>query len=179
MSLTTTSRAAALAALLVDQHTTRGTTTGHHVDEDGVRYTLAIEDDPDHNPPWEEYDSHGRAAWRGARQGRPADMDGAACIIYRDRGEVLWWQPPADAIHDPTVRRAVQDHVTGYARGDWGYVGYTVTVFRPCTHCGGGAEQSASLWGIESNSGDDYAADVVTDLLIQCGVPSAVAEAGA
>lgn len=168
--------AARMAARLVLELVQEGATvwppeSSLATDDTGVRYRLDIEHDDHHVAPWEEYDTYGRAAWRDARQGRPADMDGAACIIHRNRGDVLWWQPPADVIGDPEAQRAVHDYVIGYVRNDWTYVTVEVTVFRPCTHCGGGHEQTAALGGVESNSGAAYLTEVVTDLLIQCDVP--------
>lgn len=94
---------------------------------------------------------------------RPSGFNGAARKI-RHRGGVMWWQPPADltAADLPSVAKAVE----GYYLEDWAYIGVWVEVRRPpCPCCGARKTDTASLWGIESNSDASYFDQVVSDLL--------------
>lgn len=57
---------------------------------------------------------------------RPEWADGGAEIIYRDRGDVLWWRPLDDCLKDRGIRDAVRSTVCELL--EYGYSNVDVTV---------------------------------------------------
>lgn len=63
----------------------------------------------------------GRLEWSDRRHdNRPDGFDGGAEVIYRDRGDRLWWQPPDDCKRDPEIRKAVRRQILDLL--EYGYV---------------------------------------------------------
>lgn len=113
---------------------------------------------------WTDGDRYGRGQ-------RPADFDGAARKITTRRGPDLWWQPPEDVKRDPALAARLFDRVQAYYLEHWHYVGVVVEIDKaPCACCGARAKDRASLWGVESDAGADYFAEILDDLLHEIGV---------
>lgn len=114
-------------------------------------------------------DCDGQIFWpeRHSRQ-RPAGCDGSARKLVTRDGYV-WWQPPADVVNDAAILENVRKRVQGWFYDQWHYVGIIVeTESAPCTCCNVRKEVETfpgSLWGIESDSGTDYFAEVIGEML--------------
>jgi hypothetical protein len=68
-------------------------------------------------------------------------------------------------LNDDLIKYCIQDYERAEAlnRGEWGYTGCIVTMY-----VDGLEVAAASLWGIESDSGDDYIQVVEQDLIAEC-----------
>ena len=152
----------------------------------GLNFTRHTERDDDGSPPWERGDGHGvvtdwihadeapeGARQLGHREGTARYYDLAATRIKAV--EERWGLCDADRAalaarlgHDPTdeevtAEAAERDYrfLNGWCLDEWEYVGVIVTLD------GGGRECSASLWGMESNSGDQYFLETACELADQ------------
>lgn len=122
-------------------------------------YTLTIEYDPEaglfdgNHGEWGEL---AESSWHRntGRQQRPSGFDGAARILST-RGGPVWWQPPAGE----KANAQLAERVRRFLAEDWSFVGVTLTLSIP-----GYDDQSTSLWGIESDPGADYLAEVISEM---------------
>lgn len=89
---------------------------------------------------------------------RPEGFNGAA-RKFSTRDNDYWWQPPEDLVNDPENCAEWFKIVRDYYNGDWWYVGVAITI-NTC-----GRDESASLWGIESNAGEDYFKETIGELI--------------
>lgn len=129
---------------------------------DGFSVRAKIDYDTDSNIE-DQGDSFGTFHW--SDNGRPAKCDGGARKINTRQGP-LWWQPPKDVLSDSKVLASVEKRVRGYFLEQWSYVGVVVEVTGPaCVCCGERKKETSSLWGIESDSGEEYFAEVLEDLV--------------
>ena len=142
--------------------------------EDGRTLVLRVLPD-EHGDPF-DFDCYGAIApytgpWDrdGLRtNGRPADFDGNAEIIWlQQNGGPVWWQPPKDVKRsDPgfdDLRRTVNDLAS------FGMVGYVVELLAPeaaADHYGRRPVlEAASLWGVEPFADAAYVTSIVADLV--------------
>lgn len=98
---------------------------------------------------------------------RPDGFNGAA-RKFSTRDTDYWWQPPADLVNDPENCAEWFKIVRDYYNGEWWYVGVVVTIDKPACECGHTRIQhndSVSLWGIESNAGEDYFKETIRELI--------------
>ena len=109
-------------------------------------------------------DCYGKLEMERRDRSRPEGFNGAAVkLVGRD---VYWWQPPMDVVNMPEQLEALRKRVQGWLRDEWSYVGIVVTLLSaPCDCCGARKESDASLWRIESDSGEDYFEEVIGDLV--------------
>jgi len=130
-------------------------------DFDGEHYLVIIEPDPDFSIFDEEGEGMwiGRLSWAMANRDRPADFDGGAEVIYRDRSANLWWQPEPDVIRDEKLRSSIRAEVSDAF--EHGYA--LLTVARVCEH--GGVIDSCGLGGISWNAEDDYMGEMAREML--------------
>ena len=130
-------------------------------DDETLTVRLTREHDPDVS--LTDYDYWGKSeAARHNYNGyapRPSDMDGSARIVWRDRGQATWWQPPADVVNDPEALASLERLVRGWYGDEWTYEVWTVRVER------GGVKCRASLGGLGSDTDGDYAREVVSGLV--------------
>lgn len=139
---------------------------------------LTQEHDADHGEPWKECDGHGPVSdWRPVREGekRPGELVlsvdhgsaryydfAAACKLALREG---WNAPPYDipgeTKRQKAARAALADYkyLKAWCSDNWHYMGLIVTASKH-----GIKLASASVWGIESTSGDDYFLEVANDL---------------
>jgi hypothetical protein len=114
-----------------------------------------------------EWDDRRRTDYAGRRP-RPDGFDGRARVIYRDGGDRLWWQPPADLADD--VLDSFGRTLTELATYGWNYVAVerweTLTDSRGEEHAV--RVDSDAVYGVDLvGSHDENAAHVrelVTDL---------------
>ena len=74
---------------------------------------------------------------------------------------------------DPAYIEQDYARFEAYNRGDWQALGLIVTVVRECSH-GFTDEQSASVWGVESDSDESHFRDTFADLGAELGQQTAV-----
>lgn len=99
------------------------------------------------------------------RSARPDGFNGAARKIDTRDGFV-WWQPPADVLNSPETVETLRKLVQGWYHEDWYYVGIVVQIDNACFKCGKLSNAGmASLWGIESNSGNDFMKETIKELI--------------
>lgn len=156
--------AAQLAALM-----TYG--TSRSVTVDGITWTIRQEHDSDSN--LDDCDWWGKVEWDKPNRysdhsRRPDGFNGNAEVVHTDGRSRLWWQPPADVKRTDDNFKGLRAKVRGWYRDEWSYCGIVVAMYTPCATCGGEKEVDASLWGIESDSGDDYFAETIADLISEC-----------
>lgn len=147
--------------------------------DDGARYelpngdTITVTLEHDASSTLTDYDYFGRVEFvpynrshyiSGQGQ-RPDDMNGNAEKVAHDHG-AWWWQPPADVARGTPEFDALRTHVRGWFNDDWCYCGVVVTVRGDRRSL----DRAASLWGVESNSSTEYLAEIIGDLLADCGV---------
>jgi hypothetical protein len=165
---------AELAATLADA--IRYTDRASHTLPNGDRVEVTTA--PDHDNRLEDCDYFGAVYPQRAnphhtfdRFGqRPAECNGRARVVYNDWNTRIWWQPPADVPPGGDTERAQEQHIRGWYANDWHYMGVIATLYATCACCEKETERErASLWGIESNTGAEYLADVIGDLLAECG----------
>lgn len=134
---------------------------------DGSRVRAKMAPDYDSNP--FDCGTMGKVyAADGRDRTRPDECNGAA-RKFRDRGGMVWWQPSPDMVAEPAYLEQTSKRVEDYLLEDWGYVGLMAEVEGPpCPHCGERKTGSNSLWCIESDSGADYFAEVIDDLISEC-----------
>lgn len=156
----------------------------------GLSFRTALKDDDSGIIPWEEFCGHGpvrhvRAYRRDAVEKNAGERilscsnaggtylyDWAAALALAEKDG--WGLSPADAAtlakvlgREPTaaeIRTAAVGRdfelLRGFVTGDWSYVGVVVTLL---DIEGAPTDETASLWGIESNAGD-YLDVVAKDL---------------
>lgn len=93
-------------------------------------------------------------------------LDGYVQIYYERRHTYRYFVPvnPPDGITiDEWIKYTTQDYnrMVGLARGDWSFIGIVAREEGVCSQCG----ESASLWGIESDSGDAYIDETIDELI--------------
>lgn len=122
--------------------------------------------DSDDIDPFSEYGCYGRVEYaRGHDRQRPTGFTGAARKLASRFGPV-WWQPPADLLHDPDALAAVTARVEAYFRDDWSFVAILTRVFAaPCACCGERKETHDAVGAVESDSDAEHFRDLLTDLL--------------
>lgn len=86
---------------------------------------------------------------------RPDDLDPDLSYLDPDTDNYLGSTPEELALY----RAQDAERLAAYYAGDWGTVGVRVEVLRH-----GVQLAVASVWGIESDSGEDYFAEVARDL---------------
>lgn len=133
-----------------------------------------IEYDEDMGPPWKEHDGHGPVSEWTSRSKRPGervlcgdfhvrfyDVQEAIKIARRDGWDA---EPFGTGTAGERAARAVEadyQRLRAWCYGDWRYVGVVLSVSK------GGIvldNYAASLWGIESDSGE-YLTEVANELL--------------
>lgn len=143
---------------------------------DGYRVTLSIR--PDDRSVIDEVsdcDCYGKMMWTRRTNGyghgvRPDGYDGAARILERDGGSVLWWQPHPDTIAAGPAAIDEEDRAMRNLLVH-GFSGTIVTLEKRCTCCGDWNHVTdASLWGTETESlwpsnPHDYLGELVSELL--------------
>jgi hypothetical protein len=137
----------------------------------GLEFKVRHQDDDDINP-WENCDGHGsvrtiytRGGLRYCDQKKPGERvlhrDGCDVWLYDWAGACKkartegWNAKPYDAPN--RIERAVQsdfDYLQRFLRGDWRYIGITVTA---------PDGQETSLWGVET-SDDKYVEEIEHEL---------------
>lgn len=96
---------------------------------------------------------------------RPRECNGASRKILFRSG-YMWWQPPADIVNDPAILANVAARVKAYGLEEWGFTGIVVEIeSAPCACCKERKRATESLTHIESDSGADYFAETVGDLI--------------
>lgn len=128
--------------------------------------TLRLYITPDDGFTINEYDCYGRIEWSrvfdDGTHTRPDTMNGDARIIDRERGSVLWWQPPCDLAREHYAK--YQNDVTDICR--YGFQVYTLELLSGSDVYGRGiVTRYATMGGIEPFISDDYAGSVLRDLL--------------
>lgn len=111
--------------------------------------TLRVLDDPDHGPPWVEYDGAGEVIESDEQPegGREINLNGSQA----------WWRPDAGMEGcTPEQIDEAYERARAFLRGDWGFVGIEVQR----------GEQSSALWGVETDYPASDLLDVVTTLLV-------------
>lgn len=157
---------------------------GATVTEDAAEYVARVVTDTDSGiGRWHDgrhYDDvYGRFCWPGpdyrngyGYQHRPDGFDGAARKLTTRDGYV-WWQPPADVTGDHLAQ--LEERVRAYFTEQWWHVGVVVTYSTICACCGRASEQArASLWGVESDCGEDYMLEILEDLIEESVASKAV-----
>jgi hypothetical protein len=143
-----------------------------------LRAVATIFHDDDSEAPWERCDGHGPVSDWTTRDKRPGELvlsrDGhskrfydyaEACRIARAEG---WGHGPdieGESARQKAARAALADYenLRAWCNDQWSYVGVAVRIWlddMPLT-----GEYDAALWGIESNSGEDYIAQVAGERL--------------
>lgn len=156
---------------------------------DGVEYHVRYVRDDDGDPPWDREDGHGPVSKWLRRDKAPGER-----VLHEDRGSKRFYdfaeatriaKRDGWGVSDPKPgetkaaqrARAVQadfERLRAWCRDEWHYMGVIVTPF--CPHCGERMDsKAASLWGIESDSGDAYLAEVIADLVDQVEASSKAA----
>lgn len=94
---------------------------------------------------------------------RPDGFDGAARKFDGNgrSNDTFWWQPPTDLVNDKENCAKVFEIVRGYYNQDWWYVGVAISIKGDRRS----EDRDASLWGIESNAGEEYFKEIIRDLL--------------
>lgn len=139
------------------------------VERDGFTLTATAHPDPDHAPPWEEYDGHGIVSDWTTREPNEGER-----ILSRDRGK---WGAARYYDFAATVELARKDgwgpgtpeeaaeadfaRLRDWCNDNWWYVGVAVTVERLGVPLTGPYDHA--LWGIESDA-RAYLAQVAEDL---------------
>jgi hypothetical protein len=142
-------------------------------------HVLRFTEEQDTDTSVNDFECYGRVEYvatpydrNGMRRERPEGFDGLAEKIVTPRGDTYWWQPtldlwgiePAVWHTDPELRSINLSTVMNILT--YGFVLYTVELFRPCGECG---TEKLVAWeamgGNEPfmNRGD--VADVVSDLI--------------
>ena len=139
----------------------------------GAEYIAELHYDQVHGHPWDEHEGHGPVADWTSRAKYPGEL-----ILNSDRGSYRyydfqeacriarkdgWNAPPYDqgTSRQKAARAALADYeyLRRYCNDQWHYCGVVVRLADSCECCG----DSASLWGIESDS-DDYLQEVAREL---------------
>jgi hypothetical protein len=144
------------------------------IETNGYRFGVYTAPDQDHGAPWEEFDGHGVISEWTRRSKQPGER-----VLCEDRGSFRyydlrasmalarrdnWGCGDASHAHRTDGERAAcaveQDYryLRGWCRDDWDYVGVIVRLLDD------DREESESVWGIESNSGD-YLREVAGELV--------------
>jgi hypothetical protein len=140
-----------------------------HPDFPGLRFRVHIEQDDDHEAPWECEDGHGPV-----RHVRSRDDKRAGERIMPSHTDGYWlydWQEASKLAKrdgwggdDPV--QADFDRLRGWLNGDWQYIGVCVALIdehdRPITD-----KYEHALWGIESDC-DSYLKEVALELAHGC-----------
>lgn len=141
---------------------------GTHILSDGREIKLEIIPDDIHDGIIGDYfgavERDHKSCYTGYSR-RPDGFNGSARKFSTPR-EDYWWQPPTDLLNDPDNLAKLFEHVRGYYNQDWWYVGIVVSIpGRPIDILTRETDRSASLWGIESNSDEDYLKETITELI--------------
>lgn len=147
----------------------------------GILFTLTTEHDPDMGRPWEEHDGHGviRVANRETSK-RPGER-----VLYRDNWSTYLYDIPATLAKAKaegwgdgdgrTAKERIADAVErdyrrlkAWCDDEWHWMGVIVTLTI------GQHTYRQSVWGIESDAGNDYimqtARDLADEVLAEAGV---------
>lgn len=146
----------------------------------GCEYQVTIEPDFDHGAPWEECDGHGIVSEWTRRSKLPGELilsedrglyryyDFAeSCKIARKDG---WDAKPYNTGQETKRQQAAKAAMSDYeylrqwCNDQWSYVGVVVTA--KCACCDEFTGSDASLWGIESHSGE-YLEQVARELIAE------------
>lgn len=102
----------------------------------GGGFTLRFRQEPDEFTTMNDFDCYGRTEWSPNNRytgntHRPDGFDGMAEKLVTDRGNTLWWQPPAGCKDDrrqwhtdKTYQRAMRQTVRDIV--EYGFVSYVV-----------------------------------------------------
>lgn len=150
--------------------------------EDGDRFTLedgrelVLRVEPDQCA--SIMDEQGDGAWCGwlewdrphpysVYRSRPDGFDGRAEVIRSDRGDRLWWQPPADAMPGTELHASLRSTIGDIL--DYGYYAYVLELLAPedqADHYGRRPVlNAASLGGVEPFADKDHVRSIVSDML--------------
>lgn len=128
-------------------------------------------------------DVFGIFSWRkvdrdtGGPESRPSEFDGSARAFdprgYQcpNLGDRVWWQPPAEVVAmGPEAVESLARTVDSWIRGDWGQVGFLVTITEDGEEVG-----SDSIWGVEwdypeSPNGNAGHVSILADCLSEAGI---------
>lgn len=127
--------------------------------------------------PWENEDRHGPVRHVYSHYGRPGKRPGERILHSEGRDHWLYdWQaaaaaaradgwdaPPYDA--PDRINRAVQadfDHLRGYLRGDWCYVGIGVVLASDAENASDTDYFSNAVWGV--NDGGEHVKEVAREI---------------
>jgi hypothetical protein len=136
----------------------------------GHSFSVRIEHDQDSGPPWEEQDTLGEVTEWEKRTKHPHERilsreyrrnDLADCHFYDFAGAVR--KARSEGFKGPAAQQAAErefDYLRRWCIGEWSYVGIVVTLLDAQ---GEETDQSASLWGIESDQ-DDIHNEVALEL---------------
>ena len=169
------------------------------IEQNGRKYLIEIEVDTDQEPPWQNEDGHGVVSEWTSRAKRPGER-----VLNKDRSSARYydvqasmeiarrdgWGTPKFIVDvyecingKPMTKRqqaaaaveADYQRLRAWCDDEWHYIGVIVT---PLTDEGDELRsQSQSLWGIESDCGQQYIDEVVADLISQIEPEPAVVAA--
>lgn len=149
---------------------------------EGFTFTATIEHDSGHGAPWEESDCHGPVSdWRRKSDKAPGELilcddnrTGLRCdtrcrfydfqeacrIALRDGWNTAPYDTPGETPRQRAAgaARADFERLRAWCNDEWHWCGVVVTAYRNGIELG-----SASLWGIESDSGE-YLEQVAREL---------------
>lgn len=149
------------------------------IEHDGFKVAVIIHHDEDQPLPWVREDGHGPVCDWTYRPKRPGELvlsqepmahnvkrfyDFAeACKIARAEN----WGPPGDEGMTPRQKaahaaRADFNRLKAWCADEWSYVGLEVSVSRNGVQMTD--EYAHALWGVETDSGADYFAEIAGDL---------------
>lgn len=137
------------------------------VEHNGHTITLNWHFDEDTGPPWKEHDGHGPVSDWTRRDKRPGEK-----VLCSDRGSVRfydyaeaikiakrdgWDAPPyKTGTKGEQAARAVErdfEYLKRWCNDGWHWCGYTIEIE--------GTDYSESLWGIDSDSQDEFEAEAI------------------
>lgn len=146
------------------------------IEVNGQKFAVRIEHDDNTGAPWEEHDGHGVVSDWTTRDKRPGELvlvqDGIqkryydfAASVKKARAE--GWDSAPYNIGQQTkdeqaakAARADYARLRGWCHGNWGWVGVVVELL---DKEGEGTGQTASVWGIDSES-HEYHREIAKEL---------------
>lgn len=133
------------------------------------RFSLRLDIRPDEDTRISDFDCYGKIEWTSARNdygwpSRPDGFDGAARIVERDRGSVLWWQPWEGASEEDA--RKFLPTLGDLIRFGFDLIG--LTLVESVTDSTGSAHEvdvvTEWLGGVEAMVDDAYRTEILDDL---------------
>lgn len=147
---------------------------------EGVEYLASVYRDDSMGEPWNEHDGHGPVRWARVSEKGPGervlsdasryemawlyDYAQACSIARRDKWGVSPGPNPGESVRAYAARAAEADYrrMRAWCLDKWHWVG--VAVQRIENGSPDGNPFDHALWGIESDSGDEYLREVASEL---------------